>query len=103
MTKAQTHFLQQITGKFLYYARAVDCTMFHALNDLATQTHSGTQKRMKAVKHFLNYCTSNPDSTTLYRANDMILNIDSDAAASGLYFMGNRNKQLINRHVSLLT
>ena len=59
MTKTQTQFLQQVTGKFLYYARAVDCTMFHALNDLATQTHSGTQKTMKAVKHFLNYCASN--------------------------------------------
>mmetsp|Transcript_116662 Transcript_116662/g.238649 ORF Transcript_116662/g.238649 Transcript_116662/m.238649 type:complete len:134 (+) Transcript_116662:1352-1753(+) len=78
MTKAQTRFLQQVTGKFLYYARAVDCTMLHALNNLATQTHSGTQKTMKAAKHFLNYCANNPNSAKLYRASNMILNIDSD-------------------------
>ena len=65
MTKAQNHFLQQVTGKFLYYARAVDCTMLHALNDLATQTHSGTQKTMKAVKTFLNTA---PVTQTLTRS-----------------------------------
>jgi len=111
MTKAQTHFLQQITGKFLDYARAVDCTMLHALNDLATQTHSGTQKTMKAVQHFLNYCASNPAAITLYRASDMILHIDSDAAhlvaprarsrAGGFYYMGNQNKELINGPVAV--
>ena len=106
MTKAQTHFLQQVTGKFLYYACAIDCTMLHALNDLATQTHSGTQKIMKAVKHFINYCASNPDSTTLHCVSDMILHIDSGAAflvarkarsrAGGFYYMGNQNKALIH-------
>ena len=111
MTKAQTHFLQQITGKFLYYARAVDCTMLHALNDLATQTHSGTQKTMKAVAHFLNYCASNPEAATLYRVSDMILHINSDTAylvapkarsrAGGFYYMGNRNKELINGPVAV--
>ena len=45
--------------------------MLHALNDLSTQTHFGTQKTMKAVKHFLSYCASNPDSVTLYHASDV--------------------------------
>ena len=111
MTKAQTPFLQQVTGKFLYYTRAVDCTMFHALNNLTTQTHSGTQKTMKSVQHFLNYCASNPDSPTLYRESDMILNINSNAAylvalkarsrAGRFYFMGNKNNQLINGPVAV--
>ena len=111
MTKAQTRLLQQVTGKFLYYTRAVDCTILHALNDLATRTHSGSQKIMKAFKRFLNYCASNPDSATLYRVSDMILNIETDAAylvsskvqsrAGGFYYMGNRNKQLINGPVAV--
>ena len=110
-TKAQTHFLQQVTGKFLYYAHTVDCTMIHALNDLATQTHSGTQKKKKVVKHFLSYCASNLDSTTLYCVSDLILNIDSDAAylvapkdrsqVGEFYYMGNSNKQLINGPVAV--
>ena len=63
---------------------------------------------MKAVKHFLNYCACNPDSTTLYCASDMILNIDSGAAyvvawsrAGRFYFMGNKNKQLINGPIAV--
>ena len=72
--------ITEYTGKFLYYARAVDCTMLHSLNDLATQTNSGTQKTMKAMNHFLNYCTSNPEAATLYRGSNMILHVDSDAA-----------------------
>ena len=74
-------------------------------------TTIGTQKTMKTIKHFLNYCASNPDFTTLYLASDMILNIDSDAAylvapkaqsrAGGFYYMGNRNKELINGPVAV--
>ena len=37
MTKAQKHFLQQVTGKFLYCACAINCTMLHTLIDIATQ------------------------------------------------------------------
>jgi hypothetical protein len=36
LTKDQTTLLQQVTGNKLYYARAVNGTMLHALNDLAT-------------------------------------------------------------------
>lgn len=42
MSKQQKKFLQQVTGKFLYLARAVDDTTMHALNDLATQINKGT-------------------------------------------------------------
>jgi hypothetical protein len=45
-TKKETKLLQQVCCKFLYYARAVDITMLHALNDLATQTTKGTEKAM---------------------------------------------------------
>ena len=43
MTTTEKHYLQQICGKFLYYARAVDDTMLHALNDLASRQSNGTQ------------------------------------------------------------
>jgi hypothetical protein len=42
--KKETKILQQVCGKFLYYAMAVDTTMLHALNDLATQTTKGREK-----------------------------------------------------------
>ena len=73
MSMAQKLLLQQVTGKFLYYARGIDDTMMHSLNDLATQTNNGTQMTAVAITYFLNCCASNPDAITLYRASDMIL------------------------------
>ena len=112
MSMAQKLLLQQVTGKFLYYARGIDDTMMHSLNDLATQTNDGTQMTAAAITHFLNYCASNPDAVTLYRASDMILTIHSDAAylvapkarsrAGGFVFLGNKDGSLINGSISVL-
>jgi hypothetical protein len=54
--------------------------MMHALNDLSTQTTTGTQITADEMEHFLNYCATNPDAALLYRAIDMVLMNDSDAA-----------------------
>ena len=50
MTTEQTKLLQQVCGTFLYYTRAVDCTMLHALNDLATRVKDGTQKNSPSIQ-----------------------------------------------------
>ena len=114
MNQKQIKLLQKVCGKFLYYARAVDCTMLHALNDLATRTHNGTQETMKALTHFLNYCATNPDSVVTHRASDMILHNHSDAAylvasearsrAGGFTYLGNNknNIQIINGSISVI-
>ena len=112
ITEKQKKFLQQVTGKFLYYARAIDDTMLHNLNDLATAISNGTQETMKAVTHFLNYCASNPDAVKLYRASDMWLYVDSDAAylvarmarsrVGGFHYLGNRDGKLINGSINVL-
>ena len=80
MTTEQTKLLKQVCGTFLYYARAVDCTMLHALNDLATRVKDGTQKTVEALNHFLDHCATHPEATVIYRARDMILHNHSDAA-----------------------
>ena len=67
-------------GTFLYYTRAVDYTMLHALNDLATRVNDGTQKTVKALNHFLNHCATHPEATVLYRVSNMILHNHCDAA-----------------------
>ena len=114
MTKEQTTIRQQVCGTFLNYARAVDCTMLHALNNLATRTKDGTQKTVEALKHFLDYCASNPEVEILYRASDTILHNHSDAAylvatgararAAGYTYLGNDqdNKQIINGPISII-
>ena len=114
MDAKQKKLLQQVCGTFLYYARAVDCTMLHALNDLATQVNEGTQETAKALTHFLNYCAANPDSKVLYRASDMILHNHSDASfltasrarsrAGGYTYFGNKptNKEIINGPIAVI-
>jgi hypothetical protein len=54
--------LQRLTGKFLYYARAVDNTMLVALSALALQQTKGTAKTATAAIKFLNYCATHSDA-----------------------------------------
>ena len=42
-------FLQCVVGKFLYYARAINYTILHAINDISTSISKGTTNTMKAV------------------------------------------------------
>ena len=106
MNPSQKKHLEQVIVKFLYTARTIDNTKMHSLNNLAIQTHSSTQKTVQATTHFLDYCSTNPNATKLYRASDMILNIHSDAAypvdskahsqVGGFFLLVNINGSLIN-------
>ena len=40
-------YVQQVVGTFLYYARAVNCTMLCALGSLASQQANPIQKMME--------------------------------------------------------
>ena len=114
MDKKQKTLLQQVCGTFLYYARAIDCTILHALNDLATKVNSGTQETAKALTHFLNYCATHTDTTMIYRASDMILYNHSDAAylvasearsrVGGYTYFGNKEgkEEIINGPIAVL-
>ena len=114
MTSTQKKLLQQVCGQFLYYARAVDSTMLHALNDLATRVNNGTQETAKALTHFLNYCAANSDASILYQASDMILYNHSDAAylvasnarsrAGGYTYFGNKpeNEEIFNAPIVII-
>jgi len=46
----QMNYLQRVVGNFLYYARAIDKTMLHALNNIVTATSKGTQATLAAVE-----------------------------------------------------
>jgi hypothetical protein len=75
-----TSFIQQISGTFLFYARAVDPTMRHALSSLSQQQAAPTESTQQEALHFLDYAASHPDATIRYRASDMVLAIHSDAS-----------------------
>ena len=105
-------WIQRCTGKFLFYVRAIDNTMLHALNNIATATVNGTEATLAATKHFLNYATSNPNVEIIYRASDMILQTHSDAAylvapksrsrMARYHFLGDRNRVTFNGPILVL-
>jgi hypothetical protein len=63
LTVSQNTLLQKISGKFLYYAQAVDLTILVTLSALASQQTKGTETTMDNAIKFFNYCATHPDST----------------------------------------
>jgi hypothetical protein len=76
----ETKLLQRIAGTFLYYGRAVDPTVLHALNDLSSAQSKGTQATATAMVHLLNYMATHPDAIIRYYASGIILHIHSNAS-----------------------
>ena len=70
-------FIQQVIGKFLYYARAVDCTMLTVLNELETTqtTKTATTKIMDKIIWFLDYAATYPDAKVRYHTSGMVLHV----------------------------
>ena len=105
-------FIQRVTGKFLFYARAIDNTMLHALNDITTATVNGTEATLAATKYFLNYAACNPNAKILYRASGMVLQSHSDAAylvapqsrsrMGGFHFLGSHDRTEFNGPILVL-
>ena len=110
LTPDEIKYKQRAVGKFLFYARAIDNTMLHSLNDIAISKH--TQNSMEAVRHFLDYAASNPNAKIKYRASDMVIQSDSDAAylvcpearsrAGGYTFVGDKNNVSFNGPITVL-
>ena len=113
LTPEQTKFIQRVIGKFLFLARAIDNTLLHALNDLACQVSKGTQRTWEATQHVLKYIACNPRPAIRYRASDMVLEAESDAAfdvtpdarsrAAGYIYLGTADNTQINAPVHILT
>jgi hypothetical protein len=98
LSKAEIERLQQIIGVFLFYARAVDATMFPALNMLARSKK--TQIDMEAAEQFMQYAATWSNAHLVYHASDMCLHLQSDlgylnerdakSRVGGLGFLGNK-------------
>jgi hypothetical protein len=99
LDKVGQKYIQAVTGTLLYYSRAVDPTMLVALNAIATQQASPTERTMARVKQLLDYCASQEEAVLTYHASDMILAVHSDAGylneskarsrAGGHFFLSN--------------
>ena len=76
----ETTYIQEVIVTFLYYARAVDCTMLTTLNKLASRQSKPTVSLYKDIQHFLQYAASYPDAAVTYTASDMRLVLWSDGS-----------------------
>ena len=91
-------YIQQVVGSFLYYARAVDMTILHALNSIAAEQADPTVRTMRRVRQLLDYMHTHQDAVIRFYASDMVLNVHSDAShltatrgrsrAGGYFFLG---------------
>jgi hypothetical protein len=66
LNKEDKRFIQEVTGTFLFYARAVDPTMLVALGSLAVEQASPTENTMKKCKQFLDYAATQEDAVITY-------------------------------------
>jgi hypothetical protein len=66
LTEAQKLKLQQVIGSLLYYAMAVDPTMFVALSTLASAQKKGTAATVEAADQLLDYCATHPEAEVRY-------------------------------------
>jgi hypothetical protein len=80
LNKDEKKFIQEVTGTFLFYARAIDSTMLTALSALASEQANPTEATMKKCKQFLDYAASQDEAIVTYKASDMKLVIHSDAS-----------------------
>jgi hypothetical protein len=80
LDKAGKKFIQEVTGVFLYLARAVDGTMLTPLSALASEQSALTEATMEKCLQFLDYAASQEDAILTYNASDMMLAIHSDAS-----------------------
>ena len=113
LDKEKQKYVQAVVGTLLYYSRAVDPTMLVALNAIATQQASPTEKTMERVKQLLDYAASQEEAVLTYHASDMILAVHSDAGylneiksrsrAGGHFFLSNNNVPYPPNNGAILT
>ena len=101
--KEGKRYIQQVTGTFLFYARAVNGTMLTALSAMASEQDNPTEATMKKCKQFLGFAASQEEAISTFRASDMVLAIHSNASylsepksrsrAEGHHFLDTNNEQ----------
>jgi hypothetical protein len=80
LDKAGKKFIQEVTGVFLYLARAVDSTMLTPLSALASKQAAPTENTLQDCLQFLDYAASQEDAIVTYQASNMKLAIHSNAS-----------------------
>jgi len=110
LPKDNIRYVQSMVESFLYYARAIDCTMLPALNKISKSQANPTQVTLDEHKQLLDYANTYQNVSVRYRASAMIRNIETDAAylvlpkakrrLAGYYYMGHNRQAQATRAVN---
>eukprot|EP00804_Cyclotella_cryptica_P026697 CCRYP_007931-RG/>CCRYP_007931-RG protein AED:0.31 eAED:0.31 QI:0/-1/0/1/-1/1/1/0/442 len=87
--------VQGIVGALLYYARAINNKLLHALSDIGTEQASATGHTNDKINQLLDYCSTYPNDGITYRSSDMILSAHSDAA----YLNASKSRSRAGTHI----
>eukprot|EP00536_Pseudo-nitzschia_multiseries_P009491 jgi/Psemu1/23324/gm1.23324_g len=89
---------------------AINNTMLQALNGIASA--KDTKATHEAPMYFLNYAANHPNGSIVYRASEMVLQMDSDATylvshgarsrAGGYHYLGDKGDKMINGPILVL-
>ena len=66
LNESEIKLVQQIVGSFLYYGRAVDPTILHALSTIASEQGHATENTLRKCNKFLDYMAWHPDAIVRY-------------------------------------
>ncbi len=113
LNKEETKYIQAVAGTLLYYARAVNPTIFPTLSAIGTKQATPTQTTTETIKQLLDYCTKQEEMIITYSASKMILCIHSDAGycneknaqsrAGGHFFLSNNDQPPPPNHGAIMT
>ena len=67
-------------GNMLYYCRSVDPTMLQPINKILRVKSKPTRDTEEKARILLDYAETYPNTIIQYKASDMVLHVDSDAA-----------------------
>ena len=105
--------VQEVTGVFLFYSRAVDPTMLSAVNKISTEQSKPTIATMAAVDRLLSYAERYPSATIVIRRSNMQLCVQSDASylserdarsrAGGILYFGLNTDGTINGAIDYIS
>ena len=82
LNKQQTKFIQEVTGTFLYYARAVNSTIMMALSAITMEQAAPITTTMRSTQQFPDYVATNKEAAITYKVSNMVLAVHSDALYS---------------------
>ena len=80
LDKSGEKYVQSVVGSFLYYGWALDSMMLVGLNKITTHQAKPTQYINTKCNQLLDYAATYPNVKIWFKASDMILHVNSDAA-----------------------